>query len=186
MFGDSHVLNLAKTTQQEVSLALYALVCSRLIKSEEELFAGELAAAVAMFVLGNPATEPKHQLFREQNAARIEAEAKALSSDSQLCEILSGAAYNIGYGYYVASGGGRLMNRFLGFIRLEGNVNGASDSRLLFEMGSYLDRKDPAILRSIQSLKRLGIWRHRPYNPNEVEYYRAVHSLATSLGAPGG
>ena len=186
MFGDQHILRIGSATQRELVPALYLVLCSRFVTTDQEEYAGELAAAVSMFLLGNPATEPKHIAFREQNAARIKQEAQALSSDSALCEVLSGAAYNIGYGHYVHAGGSRLMNRFLGYIRLDRSINSAADSTMLAEFATELNQKSPSILRFIQSLKALGLWHSRAENPNEVEQYQAVHSLAVSAGVPFG
>jgi hypothetical protein len=113
-----------------------------------------------MFILDELTKEESQRQFWEQCTRRIQFEAKMLVKNDRVCEILSGAAYNIGYGRYVAAGGGRLI------------------SELLAKMGKELSRLDPAILRPIHRLKELGLWRPRSDSPNELAYYQAVHSFA--------
>ena len=183
MFGNGHILQTAAATHREIVPALY-LYAMKNLQSEEGEFAGSLAAAVAMSVLGKPPIEPKHEQFHRENADRIQIEIEVLCRDSYLCEVLSGAVYNIGYGYYVDAGGSRILNKFLAFIRLEGNLNSASDSKILQELCSELNAKDVRIIQGIQTMKRNGMWRSRSNNPNEVEHYQAAHTFAAQMGVP--
>jgi hypothetical protein len=100
-----------------------------------------------------------------------------------LHELLSGAAYNIGYGRYITSGGGRLLNRYLGYMRMENSINNRFDAEQFTKMAVELESKHPHCLRAVASLKKLGIWLLRQYGPNELEYYRSVHAFAEKVGA---
>jgi len=177
LFGDDYILKISTATQNEISLGLYAYFYSRLIKTDPEPYTGKLAAAIAMELIGEPAKESHHEAFRVENSRRIREEIGSLIPENRLCEILSGAAYNIGYGRYVAKGGSRLFNTFLTFTRLEGRVLSRSDNDVMLKCRLELLKKDEAILRPIISLQKFSLWRCRN-NPNEQEYYRIVNAFA--------
>jgi hypothetical protein len=105
---------------------------------------------------------------------------RRLKDDQQLCEVLSGAAYNVGYGYYVKAGGGRVVNRYIGFIRADNRAQRGtrSDWDLLRSMGEDLNRREPRILDAYYSLRSKGLWLPRPDSPNEREYYEAAIKFA--------
>jgi hypothetical protein len=178
MFGDAHIIKVAEATDSNVSVAIYKHLLSRFSRVEQEEFAVALAAATAMWILGRDVPKPEHKQFRSAHIDRIEKEAASLQSEPRICEILSGAAYNMGYGHYVASGGGRINNRFLGFIRLERNLATPSDAKLLADLRHELNQRSPDILITITSLEKIGLWRSRSHNPNEVDYLNAVRVFA--------
>ena len=201
MLGDKYIRDLALRTQSEVNQILYSYYFSKLLPiwddasrssrwDEDEFFRGadvgdgkgsilgQLSAAIARYVLDQSFQDKNQRQFTESNLERIKHEAGKIAADERLCQVLSGAAYNIGYGNYVAGGGGRLINRFLGFIRLENNVNGQLDQESLKKLVDALDKLGSYILRPIWRLKELGIWRPRSSNPNELSYYEAVHAVA--------
>jgi len=179
MFGDSYILKVATNTQNEMVVGLSAFFLNRFRAIEQENIAFGLAAGISMFVFGEPPKEGQ-QKFRHEYANRIESEARALETNLSLREVMSGAAYNMGYGSYVESGGGRLMNKYLNFFRLESQTS--PDVRLLASTESELDFRKKEILQPFRSLKALSLWIPRSYNPNELEYYRAVHSFAVAQG----
>ena len=176
----SDITQIGEETYKAATQGLYALVCRNLLETEPEGFAGELAAAVALFVWDDPPTDKRHIAFREEHQKRLETEmGKSYLHTPSMQEILSGAAYNIGYGRYVAAGGSRLFNKFLGYIRSDGIPNKSkSDWEVNTSLYKYLSDRSTAILRPITSLKRWSLWKPRSGNPNEQEYYRAVCAFA--------
>jgi len=94
-------------------------------------------------------------------------------------ELLSGAAYNIGYGRYVAAGGGLVLNRYLGYLRsCNLPTKNASDWEANTALYAKLSKLSAGILRPIESLKRWSLWEPRPDNPNEEQYYQAICAFA--------
>lgn len=172
MIGDSHILQVGRRTQNELLVGLYSYLKPGFLRTEDEDYAGKLATAVSMALIGEPATEQERIDFQKQNGLRVQQEAMRLSKDEMLCELLSGAAYNIGYGRYVEAGGGRLLNRYLGFIRAEAQKT--RDFKLFLNMRNDLNRRNSAITRPLDALSSFQIWRSRPYNPNESAYYHAI------------
>jgi hypothetical protein len=184
MIGDKYLVQIAENTQKAIISGLYAYFYTRLLKTEEEAFAGELAAAIMLYLMGNPQKDKDAITFRENHIMRIQEEAKKLKDDAYMCEVLSAAAYNIGYGIYILSGGGRMMNRFLGYMRFEKRIDSMEDSETFYKMGQELDRKDKGILQMIRVLKELGLWMYRPDNPNELEYYNSIVAFAKNASVP--
>jgi hypothetical protein len=156
------------------------LVYRNLLETESEKFARELAAAAALFIWDDPPTDKRHIAFREENQKRIESEIrKPYLRTPVMQELLSGAAYNIGYGRYVAAGGGRILNKYLGYIRSDRLPSkSASDWKVNTALYGELSDLSTAILRPITSLKNWSMWRPRPNNPNEQEYYQAICAFA--------
>ncbi len=176
----SYITQIGEDTYKAATQGLYALVCRSLLGTETEQFAGEMAAAVALSVWEDSPTDKRHLAFHEEHRQRIEAEMrKPYLHAPSMQEILSGAAYNIGYGRYVAAGGSRLLNKFLGYIRSDSIPNKSkSDWEVNTSLYEDLSNRSTAILRPITSLKRLSLWKPRCSNPNEQEYYRAVCAFA--------
>ena len=146
------------------------------VKTEGEDFASDLAIGTANLVLGRRPADSKVAEFGKQNQARIEREARNLNQDRVLCELLSGAAYNNGYGIYVASGGRRLFNRFLQFIREDRKADSQSSAiQKLEQLGGQLP---PTSAEPIWRLRRLGLWIPRDYNPNELDHLKAIQAFA--------
>jgi hypothetical protein len=166
MFTKTYMLNAAQGTEQGIGWGLYLWLTFRLEKTEEEDFACDLAGAITNYVLCRKPVSSRLEEFGKQNRSRIEAEAYALCGEHHLAELLSGAAYNICYGHYLRAGGGQLMNKFLGFIK--------ADSRPGVANPEDLNKMSAQILELILQLKRLGLWRPRGENPNEVQYFNAV------------
>jgi hypothetical protein len=180
MFGGSYIAQIGEETYKAATQGLYALVCRNLQDTESEVFAGELAAAVALFIWGDPPTDKRHIAFRQEHQKRIEGEIwKPYLRTPAMQELLSGAAYNIGYGRYVAAGGGLVLNRYLGYLR-SCNLpsKNASDWKANTALYAKLSDLSTGILRPIESLKSWSLWRPRPNNPNEQQYYQAICAYA--------
>lgn len=175
MFGDRYILQIARATRDELVVGLYAYLTAKFENTEPEDFARMLAVTVAALVVDDPSDEPEFASFREENSDRVEKELSRLALRSEICELLSGAVYNIGYGRYVQAGGGRLINRYLGFIRADAQKS--NDRHLICKMRDDLDRLSPSIRQPISRLDRFLIWRSRPSNPDERSYYEAVKSF---------
>lgn len=183
MIGDGYIIKIADSTKREILLGMSAYLCKRLLGREDERSAGMIAGCTSMYLFGEPPDNEEFLRFHRQNESRIRREAERLAEDRELSELLSGAAYNVGYGRYVATGGGRLMNRYLGYMRMENSINNRFDVEQFQKMASDLEAKHPHCLRAVSSLKRIGIWKPRPYSPNELEHYRSVHAFAERVGA---
>jgi len=145
------------------------------VKTEGEDFASDLAIGTANLVLGRRPADSKVAEFGQQNQARIEREARNLNQDRDLCELLSGAAYNNGYGIYVASGGSRLFNRFLQFIREDRKADSQSAVQKLEQLGGQLPATST---EPIWRLRRIGLWIPRDYSPNELDHLKAIQAFA--------
>lgn len=176
----SYIAQIGEETYKAATQGIYALVCRNLLETETPEFAGELAAAVALFIWDDPPSDKRHIAFREEHQKRIENEMwKPYLRTQVMQETLSGAAYNIGYGRYVAAGGGRILNKYLGYIRSDSIPNkNASDWKVNTSLFGELTERSLAILRPITSLKHWSLWRPRPSNPNEQEYYQRVCAFA--------
>ena len=180
MSGGDYIVQIGEETYKAATQGIYALALRNLLETESKEFAGELAAAVAMFIWDDPPTHRRHIAFREEYQNRIEGEIwKPYLRTSAMQEFLSGAAYNIGYGRYVAAGGGRLLNRYLGYLRSENLPSkNAYDWQANTALYAKLAGLSLGILRPIQSLKRWSLWRPRPNTPNEQQYYQAICAFA--------
>lgn len=177
----SYITDIGEQTYKATSVGVYSLVCRHLLAKESNReFTGELASAICLRLWDDPPTDKRHVEFKEQNLKRIEEEFREpYFRTSELQEILSRAAYNIGYGRYVASGGGRLLNKYLGYIRSDSILSkSASDWKANTGLYSDLTNLSLSILRPIQSLKHWSLWRPRPSNPNEQDYYQSVSAFA--------
>jgi hypothetical protein len=180
MFGGSYIVQIGEETYKAATQGLYGLICWNLLETEHEGFAGELAAAVALFIWDDPPTDKRHIAFRQEHQKRIESELwKPYLRTPAMQELLSGAAYNIGYGRYVAAGGGLVLNRYLGYLRSCNLPNkNASDWEANTALYAKLSKLSTGILRPIESLKRWSLWEPRPDNPNEQQYYQAICAFA--------
>jgi hypothetical protein len=151
--------------------------------------AAALAAAVANKVFAEEPNGDDGQAFAEENEEFIEVRARKLGSDDELCAILSGAAYNTSYARYVTAGGSRGMfsNRFLTYIRAKSGLYrgdaslAALSGRLAAEIPHDLGSN---VLAPVQSMFTLDIFRPLPHNPNERQFYEAVHQFAIKVGLP--
>jgi hypothetical protein len=180
MFGGDYIVQTGQETYKAATQGIYALVCRNLLETESEEFARELAAAVALFIWDDPPTDKGHIAFRREHQKRIEGEIwKPYLRTPAMQELLSGAAYNIGYSRYVAAGGGRLLNRYLGYLRSDNlRSKNASDWKAHTALYAKLAELSLGILRPIESLKRWSLWKPRPDNPNEQQYYQAICAFA--------
>jgi hypothetical protein len=119
--------------------------------------------------------------FAGDNASQIENEARKLSSDDQLCLVLTGAAYNTCYARYIQAGGSRgiFSNLFITYIR---TIYKFEDSDLGLKTFGKICELGSRILNPIDAMLNLGILRHFPSNPSEQNYYTAVHEFAVAMG----
>lgn len=188
MFGGNYITQIGEETYKAATHGLCALICRNLLETESEQFAGELASAAALLIWNDPPTDKRHIAFRQEHQKRIEGEIwKPYLRTPAMQELLSGAAYNIGYGRYVAAGGGRFLNKYLGYLRSDSLPSkNASDWSANTSLYAELARLSPGILRPVESLKRFSLWRPRPNNPNEQQYYQAICAFAQqTLSATG-
>lgn len=175
-----YIIKTAKETEDAVWTGLSVYLYRSFLKAEKDEFASDLSLACVAIIRNKHPAKPESQAFSEQNARRIQREVRGLDANSaidrNLREILSGAAYNIGYGIYVASGGGLLLNRYVRFIRVESETDwhSAPSIRRLAEAQKPLPY---GAVELIMNLKNFGLWIARSSNPNEQEYYRAVQSF---------
>jgi hypothetical protein len=170
-----YIIKVAEATDKNIWQGLCFYLYLSFVKTEGEDFASDLAIGTANLVLGRRPADSKVAEFGQQNQARIEREARNLNQDRDLCELLSGAAYNTGYGIYVASGGSRLFNRFLQFIREDRKADSQSAFQKLEQLGGQLPATSP---EPIWRLRRLGLWIPRDYSPNELDHLKAIQAFA--------
>src|ERR1700723_2459401 len=124
MSTTDYLIKVAESTDKNIWMGLCNYLYLSFRKTEGEDFASDLSIGTANLVLDHRPADSAVAEFGKQNQTRIEHEAKNLNQDRALCEVLSGAAYNNGYGIYVATGGSKLFNRFLRFIREDGKGDG--------------------------------------------------------------
>lgn len=179
MFGDDYILQVAKATEDAVWQGLSYYIYLALVEIDGDDFASDLAIACAVETLCRRAATPEAGEFSDKNKARIEHEISRLNSNHDLREILSGAAYNIGYGRYVASGGSKLFNRYLRFIRTDIKANNNRDAAAIRENTEVSKTLDWSSIEIIRNLQKYGLWIARSSNPNELEYCKAAQTFAT-------
>jgi hypothetical protein len=75
----------------------------------------------------------------------------------------------------VASGGSRLFNRFLQFIREDRKADSQPAIQKLEQLGGQLPATSA---EPIWRLRRLGLWISRDYNPNELDHLKAIQAFA--------
>jgi len=201
-----YIMKIGFATESEAKLALSILLHDRYTKersaevhtdSENESIAVLLAAAVMNMVFGEipipsggrrmdevvkESSFPEATLrFAKENAPYVESQARSLSSEDNLCAILSGAAYNTCYARYIRAGGrrGPFSNTFLTFVRsiykleyMDANLKAYSQ---ILNLGFE-------ILRPIESMVGLGIFRRLSRNPDERGFYDATHKFAIAVG----
>lgn len=180
MIGDKYLIQIGQESYKAITTGIYLRVAKTLLNTEAESFALPLAAAVSLRIVGDTPSEPKHITFRKENLKRIEDELqKPYIRTPQVCEILSRAAYNIGYGRYVAAGGGRIMNHYLGYIRSDRRPNKlGTDLAAHLSIAAALSRLSGAILHPIEALQHFNMWIPRSNDPNEQEYYQSICAFA--------
>jgi hypothetical protein len=174
MSTTDYIIKVAEATDKNIWQGLCFYLYLSFVKNEGEDFASDLAIGTANLVLGRRPADSNVAEFGKQNHTRIEREAMNLIQDRELCELLSGAAYNNGYGIYVASGGSRLFNKFLRFIREDGKADSQSALQELEQLGGQLPT---ASTEPIWRLRRLGLWIPRDYNPNELNHLKTIQAF---------
>lgn len=186
MFGDQYVEKIGAVTEIEAKVALSRFLYGqyRVQTGADSERSSALAAAVTNRVFGEVATGDKGMTFAAENSVLIHNDARKLASDEHLCSILSGAAYNAGYARYIRSGGRRgvFANQFLTYIRSLSRDDSYREIRDKARDG--IVRLGTNILAPIESMQELGIFRPLPDNPNERQYYDAVHQFAVDSGVP--
>jgi hypothetical protein len=170
-----YIIQVAQATEKSIWGGLCYYLHLYFKKTENEDVATDLAIGVANLVLRHTPADSSVEEFAKDNQVRIEDEARSLSRDRELCELLSGAAYNNAYGVYVALKGGLLRNRFLHFIREERKVNSYAAMQKLEAMARDLPS---AVTEPIWNLRRLGLWIPREYSPDESDQLKAIQAFA--------
>jgi hypothetical protein len=170
-----YLIKVAEATDKNIWVGLCYRLYLSFRQTESEDFASDLAVGTANLVLGRKPANLEVAEFGKQNESRIESEARSLRQERDLCELLSGAAYNSGYAIYLASGGSQLFNKFLRFVREDRKANSDADIQKLEEFGRELP---PTAAEPIWQLRRLGLWIPREHNPNELEHLKAIQAFA--------
>jgi hypothetical protein len=118
--------------------------------------------------------------FASENGAQIEKEVNRLSPENRLCSILSGAAYNICYGRYIKAGGSRgiFSNLYITHIR---TLFEMQYQELYLKTAEQIGEIDSWILKPIDAMMRYGVLRRFPRNPNERDYFTAIHNFAEEM-----
>jgi hypothetical protein len=174
-----YVIRTAKATEDAIWQGLNFYLYLAIRPTEPEEFASDLAVTCSAAILGREPITDERASFRESNSVRIEREIRRLNSDHELCEVLSGAAYNIGYGRYVATGGGILVNRYRRFIQADRETRNNSYTPAIRECTELIKKMSFAAIEPIQILKKWGLWVPRGPNPDEREYYQRVQSFVS-------
>jgi hypothetical protein len=185
MLGDEYIKEIGSATAREVQMALSLRLFQRYMKTNDgggtdhpEDEAVAIAAAVTNRVFGQPAADEYH----ERNRSHIEEECRKLSSDHNLCLILSRAAYCASYARYVHRGGSRGMfsNHFLTYIRALSK--GSSYLSVQLEEQAKIDKLNQEILLPLKAMVEFEIFRPLPHNPDEREFYNMAHQFAVDNG----
>ena len=201
MFSDDYLKKIGLATENEAKAALYkflyaeyrtrAGVVSQALGSEtgdahDEDFSAKLAVAVTNRVFGETASNDAGKKFGEENEKLISHHASRLSSNEKLCGIMSGAAYNTCYARFLRAGGKRgiFSNKLLAYVRALSGLNQGDESLMQLSVSLFGEIRDSLgadILAPLESMQSLGIFRPLARNPNEREYYNAVHQFAMSV-----
>jgi hypothetical protein len=175
--GD-YIIKAAKATEDAIWQGLSYYLYLVFISTDEDDFASDLAIACAAKIMCRRAATPEAEQFSGKNKVRVEREIRRLNSDRDLCEILSGAAYNIGYGRYVASGGSRLFNHYLRFIRTDIKAHTNRSAATIRENTEVSQTLNWSSIEIIRNLQNFGLWIPRSSDPNELEYCKAAQTFA--------
>ncbi len=172
-----YLIKTAKDTENAIWSGLPIYLYRAFLGTETDQFASDLSLACVDFLKNSYFSKPETEAFAEQWDTRIRFElngfGKSGAVDNILREILSKAVYNIGYGVYVASGGGLFVNRYLRFIRVDAETDwhSAPSIRRLTEAIKALPDNAGGL---IAHLREFSLWIPRKSDPNEQEYYKAV------------
>lgn len=175
---------MGRQTVQEMQAALGIRLLRQYTTQFEEDFAGFLAAAVLNKVFSQSTSQPEAAAFLQRNREVVEQEVKALSSDNELCELLSSAVYLMSYTAYLVRGGRMSLfsNRYIRYVRA---------LNLMFDDPTYMDicnknamRLDKEVLRPFWTLLHFGLFRQLPRSLNEQQMYKRVHAFAVSEHVP--
>lgn len=187
MSTERYLLQICSATENLAKTGLYMFLHGQYVNKaglpDEQAI--PLAAAVTNRVFGEKPTGQTGAAFAEQNKDLIDSHAQQLASDDALCSRLSGAAYNTSYGRYIAAGGSRGMfsNKFLTYIRTLRRLHDSDCDTIRRKTAAEIKSLNEDILGPVESMICLGILRPLPDNPNERNFYDAVHQFAASTGA---
>jgi hypothetical protein len=192
-FIDGYILELGTATESLTTAVLYKTLYAKYKQDFGSEGSGEfvasLAAAVTNMVLDHEPGKEKGAEFLRANNSLVLDNARKLSSDPQLCTLLSGAAYIMSYARFVSMGGktGFLVNPFLGFVRALSKSYAAEGTEA---MDAYMiwrgyhdalrDQRDA--VNPLLNLHNLGLFVPLAHSPNEKAYYEAVVRGARELG----
>jgi len=117
--------------------------------------------------------------FATDNSRQIREEIQKLSREYKLQEILTGAAFNIGYARYIKAGGSRgiFSNQFITHVRVLANF----EPELYLKTLEKIRELDPWILRPLHALYHYNLLSRLPRNPNERDYLTAVQNFAEEM-----
>jgi hypothetical protein len=178
VFGGDYIIKTAKATEDAIWQGLSYYLYLVFIQTDGDDFASDLAIACAAKIMCRRAATPEAEEFSDKNKVRVEREILRLNSDHDLCEILSGAAYNIGYGRYVALGGSTLFNRYLRFIRTDTKAHTNRSAATIRENTEVSQTLNWSSIEIIRNLQNFGLWIDRSSDPNELEYCKAAQTFA--------
>ncbi len=147
-----------------------------------EEFAYYLSAAVVNRVFSERAREPDAARFVEEHADLVDKEARILSSDDPLCQLLTSSVYSLSYARHIEGGGktGFFSNPYIGYIRAVGRS---------FHDPSYIEistdlacKLETSVIEPVWTLLHLGLFRPLPHNPDSKQIYERVHEFAVREG----
>ncbi len=191
MFGDKYIVEIGRATDPLISAVLAVLLTTKYQQDYDSKhgsdFCARLAAAVTNMVLCHESSDQKATDFLRENQPLVLDNARKINQDSQLCFLISGAAYNISYSNFVLMGGKRgFLNRFVGFVRALSRSYFAEPTQAMeaYEFWrSCLDALGPQrdAVKPLLTLHNLGLFVPLGDNPDERAYYDTVARRAKDL-----
>lgn len=175
--ADDYICKIGTATENTAKLALFHHLWSEYQKrGHNQEFAGGLAGCVTDRIFGEqPKGEAKIE-FAQKNADLIESYAREVSRNEGLCQMLTGAAYNVCYARYLLAGGKRtpFTNPFLAYVRAGRDLTNRTNREVEIQLYSEISGLGHTILAPIESMRALNIFRPLPYSPDERAFYDVV------------
>ena len=185
MSTEDYLKQICLATANEVKMGLALKLINRYQERDGEFHSEDKIAAIVAGVVNRVFGELPANDFQRDNEDHMTMCGQELALDCDLCEVLSGAAYCLGYFNYIIAGGSRGMfsNHFLTYIR---SCNDPSLGELRAKARLKILKFGDRILAPLDAMQELHIYRKLGNNPNEREFYEAAHRFAVAEGIPFG